>query len=79
MTTKFPLQHLYEQSVPRDQLYQLSNLFKQVLGITAATWSDVTTELAARRDEGFKEFTPIFGLYKYLDDMRSFTTAEDMR
>lgn len=79
MITKFPLQHLYEQSAPRDQLYQVSNLFKQVLGVAAATWSDVTTELAARRDDGFKEFTPIFDFYKYLDDMRSFAVVEDIR
>jgi hypothetical protein len=48
--TKLPLQRLYEQFVPRERLSQLSTFFKQTLGMTAASWSDVTAELAARRD-----------------------------
>ncbi|KAJ6128191.1 hypothetical protein N7471_009408 [Penicillium samsonianum] len=79
MITKFPLQHLYGQFVPRDQLLQLSTFFKQALGITAASWSDVTAELAARRDEGFQQFTPIFDFYNYLTDMKDLVFVDDIR
>ncbi|OQE11913.1 hypothetical protein PENFLA_c069G02111 [Penicillium flavigenum] len=79
MITKFPLQRLYEQCIPRDQLFQLSTFFKQTLGITAAFWSDVTAELAARRDDGWQEFTPIFDLYMYLDDTTDLKYVDDIR
>lgn len=79
LITKFPLQHLYGQFVPRDKLFQLSTFFKQALGITAASWSDVTAELAARRDDDFQEFTPIFDLYSYLDEIKDPGIVDDIR
>lgn len=79
MITKFPLQHLYGQFVPRDQLFQLSTFFKQALGITATSWSDVTAELAARRDDDFQEFTTIFDFYNYLNDMKDLVFVDDIR
>lgn len=79
MITKFPLQHIYEQFVAEDQLFHLSNFFKHALDITAACWSDLTDELAARRDKGFQDFAPIFDLYKYLHDMNIFAFVDNIR
>ena len=79
MFTKFPLHHIYGQFVPKDQLSHLSSFFKQALDITAASWSDLTNELAARRDEGCQDFAPIFDLYKYLHGMKAFAFVDNMR
>lgn len=77
--TKFPLQHLYEQFVPRDKLFQLSAFFKQALDIMPASWADVTAELAAQREEDSQEFTSILELYSYLDDIKDSGNIDDIR
>lgn len=79
MVTKMPLQHLYERILSEDQLLQLSNFFKQVLGITGASWSNVTAELEYLRDFGHLDFAQIFDFYQYLDKMTDINIIENLR
>jgi hypothetical protein len=81
LISRYPLEPIYQRFVrDEDQLSSISALFTQTLGINSASWSDLTIELAERKDDPTsQDFASIFDAYKYLHEMNVFLFVEELR
>jgi hypothetical protein len=81
LISKYPLEPIYRRFfADENQFSYVATFFSQVLKINSASWSDLTVELAERRDHQTRQcFTSIFGAYKYIHEMNIFVFAEELR
>lgn len=69
MTTKFPLQRMY-QDMNRQSRMHLTSFFAETLEISDSTWETYVDELKALKLHDCKNSDTIAGVYKALNELR---------
>jgi hypothetical protein len=71
MISKHSLKSLYSRILGEEQMKNIEQLFCGTVGIPAASFPDVETELQELRAKGYEDFKRVEGLYQYLSILKT--------
>ncbi|KZF20943.1 hypothetical protein L228DRAFT_223072 [Xylona heveae TC161] len=79
MMTKYSLKHQYTPLLSKHHMNLLPHFFQHTIGLSGASWTDLTGELEHLRDNDCQDFDHVLSLYIYLNDMVTGQLADSLR